>query len=146
MECVHCGSMYYVKNGSYKGVQRYICKSCKRAFSDKPRKFSYADKERFLLMYLNNVGIRKAALFMGCSPSLIVRWVRELAKNLRKQLHDAAIKLENNIPDTIEMDEIYTRLKKGLIGCPYGLLILGSEVRLLRMSSVTPKSAQQNCI
>ena len=143
--CVHCGSSDYVKNGSYGGIQRYICKSCKRAFSDKPRKFSYSDKERFLLMYLNNVGIRKAALFMGCSPSLIVRWVRELAKNLRKQLHDAGVKLGDNIPDTIEMDEIYTRVKKGQIDCQYGLLILGNEVRLLPMSSVLKKDVQKSC-
>ncbi|MCL2298149.1 MAG: hypothetical protein FWC38_02790, partial [Proteobacteria bacterium] len=74
MQCTHCGSTSYVKNGSYKGSQRYRCKDCGRAFSDKVRKFTYADKERFLHMYLNNVGIRKSALFMGCSSSMPNRW------------------------------------------------------------------------
>ena len=59
--------------GVLKVRKRFICKRCCRAFSDKVRKFSYDDKERFLQMYLNNVGIRKASLFIGCSPSLLVR-------------------------------------------------------------------------
>ena len=25
MQCTHCGSVSYVKNGSYKGSQRYLC-------------------------------------------------------------------------------------------------------------------------
>lgn len=134
MQCVHCGSTDYVKFGTFKGIQRYKCKGCVRTFSDKPRKFSYADKERFLDMYLNNVGIRKAARFMGCSSSLLVRWVREFASNLRKQLEEAGGKLEDKLPDVIEMDEIYTRVKRGTIDAPYGLLILGDSVKLLRMS------------
>ena len=132
MECTHCGSLEYVKNGCYKGSQRYICKICFRSFSDKVRKFTYSDKERFLELYLNNVGIRKAAKFIGCSPSLLVRWVREFAKNFKRQLELANNNLsEDVIPDIIEMDEIYTRIKKGDQGCRYGLLIVGGEVKLL---------------
>ena len=135
MQCTHCGSLRYVKNGSYKGVRRYICKDCGRYFSDKVRKFTYKDKEKFLQMYLNNVGIRKAALFMGCSPSLLVRWIREFAENLRQKLSKASQSLEDGLPDIIEMDEIYTRVKKGGIVHRYGLLILEDEVKLLRISS-----------
>ena len=142
MQCTHCGSTTYVKNGSKDGIQQYKCKECGRSFSDKPRKFSYKDKERFLDMYLNNVGIRKAARFMGCSSSMPVRWVRELANNLRKQLHKAGIQLDTKIPDIIEMDEIYTRVKKGRTECQYGLLIVGDEVRLLRISSGGQKNAR----
>ena len=135
MQCTHCGSTNCKKNGKHKNSQRFICKSCQRAFSDKVRKFSYKDKERFLQMYLNNTGIRKAALFMGCSPSLLVRWVREFAENLRQQTQKAQAKLEESegLPDIIEMDEIYTQVKKGVQEFRYGLLILGEEVRLLRM-------------
>jgi len=107
---------------------------CGRAFSDEVRKFTYADKERFLQLYLNNTGIRKSALFMGCSPSLLVKWVREFASNLRLQLEKAGEHIGEEIPDIIEMDEIFTRVKKGAIGCRYGLLILGEEVRLLPLS------------
>lgn len=123
-------------------IQRYKCKQCKRSFSDKARKFTYRDKERFLDMYLNNVGIRKSAKFMKCSPSMPVRWVREFAANLRKQLQNISINTENQLPDIIEMDEIYTRIKKGEITCQYGLLILDGEAKLLHISSAKPKNAQ----
>ena len=58
MECTHCGSLKYVKNGGYKGVKRYKCKSCFFYFSGKVRKFSFADKEKFLQLILNNTGMR----------------------------------------------------------------------------------------
>jgi transposase-like protein len=48
MRCTHCGSVNYVKNGSYKGAQRFICKDRRKVFSDKVSKFIDADKERFL--------------------------------------------------------------------------------------------------
>ena len=141
IQCTHCGSVNYRKNGTYKGAQRFLCNDCRRAFSDRVRKFTYADKERFMHLYLNNVGIRKAALFMGCSSSMPVRWVREFAGNLRRRLARANNVLDEKIPDIIEMDEIYTRVKKGAIDCQYGLLILGSEVRLLHIPSDIKKSA-----
>jgi transposase-like protein len=133
MRCTHCGNERYVRNGKKNGSQQYICKHCKRSFSDKVRKFTYADKERFLDMYLNNVGIRKAAKFIGCSPSLLIAWVKELASNLRRQLRETESDMgSDKLPEVIEMDEIYTRVKKGLIESKYGLLILGTEVKLLR--------------
>ena len=46
MQCTHCGSLKYVKNGGYRGVKRYKFKSCFLYFSAKVRKFSYKDKER----------------------------------------------------------------------------------------------------
>ena len=29
-KCSHCDSKNFVKNGTYKGNQRYLCKNCKR--------------------------------------------------------------------------------------------------------------------
>ena len=139
MQCTHCGSINYVKNGSKDNIQQYKCKECGRSFSDKPRKFSYKDKERFLDMYLNNMSIRETARFMGCSSSMPVRWAKELTNNLRKQLYKAGTQLDTKIPDIIKMDEIYARIKRGTTGHQYGLLIVGDEVRLLRISARTQK-------
>ena len=141
IQCTHCGSVNYRKNGTCKGSQRYLCNDCRRAFSDRVRKFTYAGKERFLHMYLNNAGIRKAALFMGCSSSMPVRRVREFAADLRRRLSCANDILDKKIPDVIEMDEIYTRVQKGALESRYGLLIPGSGVRLLHIPSDTKKSA-----
>ena len=49
------------------GKQRYMCKECRKTFYDietKP-KFSQETKKKAISMYLNNVGIRKTALFVG---------------------------------------------------------------------------------
>ncbi|MDR2555712.1 MAG: hypothetical protein LBC64_09830 [Fibromonadaceae bacterium] len=107
MECTHCGSTGFKKNGVHKGVQRYQCSTCKQFFSDKVRKFSYHDKCRALDLYLNNIGVRKIAKFMKCSSSMIVRWIRDAAQNLKLQLsHTSECQ-----------DEIYTDIKKQLPGC-----------------------------
>jgi len=134
MECTHCGSDNFVKNGGYKGVRRYKCKSCSHYFSGKVRRFSYKDKERAVMMHLKGVGIRKVAEFMNCSASLVVRWIREFANTLRKRLSEAAESLQGEqLPDIIEMDEIHTCVKKGDVGSRYGLLIHGGEAKLLRL-------------
>jgi transposase-like protein len=132
----------FAKSGKYNGIQKYKCKSCNRYFSDKVRKFSYDDKSKFLDLYLNNVGIRKAARFMGCSSSMPVRWIKEFAENLRRQLSKATIDLDTKIPDIIEMDEIYTRIKKGKTEFRYGLLIADGEARLLRLPSAEKAGAR----
>ena len=74
-------------------------------------------------MYLNNVGIRKAAKLIGCSSSLLVRWVRAFAVNLRRDLSKVSDDLpSNSLPEVIEMDEIYTRVKKGPASSGMGFL------------------------
>lgn len=106
IRCTHCGSYEYKKNGKSKGYQNYIYKKCNRSFSDRVRKFIYEDKERFLNYILNNVRIRKSAKFIGCSPSLLVKWLREFISNLQLDIDKTKTKLDNNIPDIIEMDKI----------------------------------------
>jgi transposase-like protein len=134
MQCTHCGSLKYVKNGCPKGIQNYRCKECTRYFSDRVRKFTFADKKEFMELYLNGYGIRKAAKKFGCSHSLLLRWIREFATLLKKQTESVVQQLDaNTIPDVIEMDEIYTRVKKGDAGFQYGLLLVDSDVKLLRI-------------
>jgi transposase-like protein len=112
MFCTHCGSEKYAKNGVSNGVQRYKCKKCNRTFGDKIRKFTYLDKLRFLELYMNNNGIRASARILGCSPALLVKLVRELAANLRRDLAAALDTLSDaKLLEIIEMDEIYTRVK-----------------------------------
>ena len=59
MQCSRCGSTRcrshsnYIHKKSGEKVNRYLCKDCNKTFSDKVRKFRYADKERFLALYLN---------------------------------------------------------------------------------------------
>jgi transposase-like protein len=138
--CTRCGSENYRKNGSYKSVQRYVCTGCGAYFSDSPRKFTYADKAYALELYLGNVGIRKMAQFIGGSPALMVKWMRAAGKRMAEQLIQASKQVEQNLPDVIEMDEIYTFVQKKANVPSYGLLILDGEAVLLRTSSKTKAS------
>jgi transposase-like protein len=106
MKCRHCKSRNTRKNGKSKGKQRYICKECGRTFAGKPPKFSEKTKQKAIIMYLNNVGIRKIALFLDCSPSTVLNWIR--------QKHDRSISSPkvSESADIIEMDEIYTYYTK----------------------------------
>lgn len=129
--CTHCGSSSHKKNGTYNGIQRYRCQDCKRYFSDIPRKFTYQDKKRAIDMYVNNVGIRKTAQFIGASPALIVRWIKSFAEQLSQQLVVASQGVLDTRPDIIEMDEIYTFVQKNGSKQSYGVLIAGDRVALL---------------
>ena len=84
-------------------------------------------------MYLNNVGIRKIAKFMHCSSPLVVKWIKVLGKQISAQLQKNAHKVAAQMPEIIEMDEIYTFVKKNSKGQLYGLLMLGEQIVLLRM-------------
>ena len=125
--CTRCGSNQFTKNGSYQGIQRYKCKSSMRYFSGKPRKFTYQQKAKAIQMYLNNVGIRKIAKFTGCSASSVIDWIKILGKQISDQLQDNAKKATSQMPDIIEMDEIYTFVKKTAKGSYMACLLSGSR-------------------
>jgi transposase-like protein len=115
MNCKHCGGDKLKKNGTSRGKQRYLCKECGKTFSDKPPKFNNEDKKRAISMYLNNVGIRKTALFIGCSRTTVMKWVQIAEEKLDKMI-DESNPNYSEIEDIIEFDEIYTFVKKNCAG------------------------------
>jgi IS1 family transposase len=69
------------------------------------------DQGPSLDMYLNNVGIRKIARFVGASPAGVLRWIRKEHAALTARLAEA--RPDPQPPgDVIEMDEIYTFVQK----------------------------------
>ena len=108
LKCKHCQSAAIMKNGVSKGIQRYICKNCKRTFSIP--KISPETKQQALEMYLNNVGIRKIALFLGVSPPAVLYWIKQNRKMLETRLQNEPQTSET--ADIIELDEIYTFVQK----------------------------------
>jgi transposase-like protein len=140
MDCRHCGSEETVRNGRHAGVQRFLCRSCGRYFRETEPKFGKAVEARALDMYLNNVGIRKIARFTGASPAGVLKWIRKAHKALAEQLAQAASQVEEQMPDIIEMDEIYTYVQKNTAAPSYGLLIAGDSVALLRITSAITAS------
>ena len=49
---------------------------------------------------------------MNCSASSVVDWIKVLGKQISAQLQKNAHKVASQMPDIIEMDEIYTFVKK----------------------------------
>lgn len=115
MQCPRCGSGELWKRGPKNGAQRYECRGCGRYFTDKPPRFSAEVKAKAIDMYLNNVGIRKIARFVGASPAGVLRWIRKEHAAVQGRLAQAA-RAEPVQPDVIEMDEIYTFVQKNSSG------------------------------
>ncbi len=134
MECPYCKSTKVRKNGKSRGTQRMQCMSCKKAFAQTPKRFSKEVKYKALLMYLNNVGIRKIALFFGVSPTAVLKWIKNSHKLLTELLQNFN-PLVSDKADVIELDEIYTYVKKREIEQSYGLLILEDKSVLLHIPS-----------
>ena len=111
MECKCCGSCKIKKNGKSLGKQRYKCKECGKTFFDTKPKFSEELKQKAILMYLNNVGVRKTAMFIGCSRTTVTNWVKKAKEKLDKKLKKFVPNYSQKT-DIIELDEIYTYVKK----------------------------------
>jgi transposase-like protein len=113
LACRHCGSERTRKNGTGGGVQRHLCRDCGRTFVERAPRYGAALRARAVHMHLNNVGVRKIALFLGCSPASVVNWVRAAHRDLAERLRQAADRVEAGaVPDVVEMDEIYTWVQK----------------------------------
>lgn len=133
-ECPYCGSTKVRLNGKSRGTQRMLCLSCNKTFAKDPKRVSKSDKQKAILMYLNNVGIRKIALFFGVSAPAVLKWIKNAHKLLTELLENFD-PLTSEKADIIELDEIYTYVKKRKIEQSYGLLILGDKNVLLRLPS-----------
>ena len=133
--CHHCYSDDYKKNGSTDNVQRYFCNRCRRTFSSNGERFDKSVKEQALQMYLNNVGIRKIALFLKVSPAGVLKWIKKAGQDLSFRLDIASNRMKSDLPDIIELDEIYSYVKKNSKGLSSGLLILGDKVVLFPILS-----------
>jgi len=130
--CSHCSRQNWRKNGFVQKVQRYYCKSCGRNFTTKPKLIAKETKDFAILLYLNNTGIRKVAKIVNVSPPAVLRWIRNAHGKLQSQLQPLPTTQDKEV-DVIELDEIYTYIKKNETGLPYGLLTLEGKSVLLRL-------------
>jgi len=132
-QCPYCESEKYVKRGKSNGKQRYRCNTCRRTFSDGA--YSQKTKDFALFLYLNNNGIRQISRTLKVSSSLVIKWLKKAHSHLRELMARRA-KVKTEV-DVIELDEIYTYVKKNFTDSQYGLLIADGKSVLLRLSSET---------
>lgn len=130
-ECPNCASKQVTKRGLSEGRQRYVCKSCKKTFSE--HKHSQDKKDFALFLYIHSNGIRQISKILKVAPSLVLFWIKKAHEKLKELVKR---RLENKRKlDIIELDEIYTYVKKNFRGCSYGLLIAEEKSVLLRLTS-----------
>jgi transposase-like protein len=129
-KCSRCGGSKYVKNGVSGGKQRYLCKECKHTFGGGVHS---AEKKAFAVqMYMNNVGIRKIGFFLQVSHSLVIKWIKAAHKNMMEALERKRVK-RSKVIDEIELDEIFTYVKKNFKEQSYGLLLAENKCVLLHL-------------
>jgi len=132
MKCKHCGSEKTRKNGVSKGYQRYKCNACGRTFSGTQEKISEKTKRMAVWMTLNGVGVRKTALLLGTNHVNVLNWLKKAHEIMLKSLEKSNSDYSEEV-DIIEMDEIYTFVKKRGGESRFGLLILDGQSVLLRL-------------
>jgi transposase-like protein len=138
ISCKHCVSEKYVKNGIVNKKQRYECKDCGKTFRDGDLREVYTDEKRLRVIkwYLEGAGIMSIERMEGVPNPLIIRWIRQFSEIVRKKL--LSVKIPENAKDIeiIEVDELFTYCQKKLTGSTYGLLLIGTEIKLLTLRSV----------
>lgn len=83
ISCPHCSDKRIRANGKLKGVQRYLCNSCRKNFSETTGKFWYNIKKkdkinRYLYCLLSGYSIRKSAKETGISVQTSFDWRHKL--------------------------------------------------------------------
>ncbi|PKV48021.1 transposase-like protein [Aquimarina sp. MAR_2010_214] len=83
ISCPHCKCNKIKANGKLKGVQRYVCNTCHKNFSETTGKFWYNLKKkdkvnRYLFCLLSGYSIRKSAKETGISIQTSFDWRHKL--------------------------------------------------------------------
>ena len=131
--CKKCGGDDVVKNGMVIGKHRYKCKGCGCNFreGDGRVKHSIEKKIKVLKSYLEGVGIRSIERLEGVSSPLIIHWIRKMGKIVQEKLHSVPVDEDGRNIEILEIDELFTYCKKNSANYTYGLLLIGTEIKLL---------------
>jgi len=132
--CKFCSSNKVIKSGITRGVQRYHCKDCKRHYvlGDKRQKYDNKIKSQAVVMYLNNCGFRAIGRILDIPFQLVHHWIKQAGKIVEEEVNN---RQKNNTDiDVLEMDELFTFVEKNAGKYEYGLLLIGTEMKLLRIT------------
>jgi len=105
--CPHCHDQNVVRNGTTRNRQRYLCKGCRRTFSDHtatPLRGTHYPHlwPTFMAHMISGLSIRKSAKILGVATTTIFTWRHKLLNALKR------IELEG-FEGLLEVDETYFR-------------------------------------
>ena len=85
-------------------------------------------------MYMNNVGIRSIERILKVSNVLILNWIKNIGKNIERIINNNDIEKKKNKKNIniLEMDELYSYVKKNEIKLKYKLLLIETETEEIK--------------
>lgn len=105
--CPICGSETISRNGKYKGKQRYICKSCKKSFTDFTNSATYKSKKtldkwlKYAKCMVNGYSIRKSAKIVEINIATSFFWRHKILDCISTFLG------KGYVDGVIEADEVF---------------------------------------
>ena len=105
--CPHCSSELISKNGKYNGKQRYICKDCKRTFTDFTNSAVYRSKKsldkwlKYAKCMIMGLSIRKSAKIVGINIATSFFWRHKILDCI------SAFLGTGHVDGLIEADEVF---------------------------------------
>ncbi len=128
--CKKCSSEEIVKNGLQDGVQRYKCKVCNSVFRGKASKYSADFKLEAVMMYINSMGIRAIARVKKIHNSVVSVWIKKMGKVVKDAFIEKIEEVQEKDINIVELDELFTYIKKKKIKRMYLVLLteIGSEL------------------
>ena len=124
-ECKKCKSQALVKNGHQDGIQRYKCKDCGSVFRGKESRYSPDFKLDAIMMYINSMGIRAIARIKKVHNSVISTWIKQIGKVTKEAFIEKVQVVQPKDISVLELDELFTYVKKKKIKRIY--LVLSTE-------------------
>lgn len=134
-KCKYCLGEKFVKNGFVRGVQRYRCTHCgkNQIKGDKRERYDNKTRGQALAMYLDSSGIRSIGRVLKVPHQSVSKWVENAGKIVEREIMNLHM-----APRTISilgMDELFTYVQKKSAKCEYGWLLIGTETKLLQLTS-----------
>ena len=134
--CKYCCGKRLVKNGFVRFRQRYCCRNCgkNQVEGDKRVKYTNATRRLALAMYLNSSELRFIGRTLNVPYQLVSQWIENAGKIIEDEIR--GLQINSCTIAILEMDELYTYVQKNSTKSEYGWLLIGTEARLLRLTSV----------
>lgn len=88
--CPFCGSVHFIKYGKYDGIQRYMCKECKKTFSNttnsvwKNLKKNPEKWIKFIELSLQGTTLKNCARILGMSITTAFYWRHKILHAIEK--------------------------------------------------------------
>jgi transposase-like protein len=131
------------------GKQRYLCKVCELNFTIGDLRERYSDriKRSAIELYVEGCGFRRISRLLkkifnvDVCYQLIIKWIKSAAQKIAQT--SATSNREMLKVPLLEMDELYTYIKKNRIKSEYGLLLIETGCVLPDLRSAT--QAQKLC-